>query len=332
MTARFEEQAEEKVRSSSVVTDQLGVASAVIGRMFAESRFRIDGHDPAGFEFRLITATAGPLTCGRQRWGFQGRAESEPLNSFSAVVVEAGTLSLARSGRPDVVLGAGGVWLNDTAEPTRPTWVRDSTFGSVDLPLSRIAEAAAEVTGAETTAVRFLDNVPVDPRLERYWAHLSRAAYREAVGPDSLLASPLVRAHWIRTLASAALQVFPNTTMRIDYLPEAGHVGPMTLRRAVAHIHAHAAEPLTLAEIAAAAGIGPRALQQAFVRHLGLSPVSYLRQVRLEHAHRDLRAGDPTSGDTVGAIAARWGFAHASRFAAAYRERYAVPPGVTLRS
>ena len=83
---------------------------------------------------------------------------------------------------------------------------------------------------------------------------------------------------------------------------------------------------------ARAAGVGPRALQLAFARHLGLSPMAYVRRVRLECAHRELQAADPTSGDTVAAIAARWGFAKPDRFAAAYRAAYGVAPIHTLRT
>ncbi|WP_372460725.1 helix-turn-helix domain-containing protein [Actinomycetospora endophytica] len=51
----------------------------------------------------------------------------------------------------------------------------------------------------------------------------------------------------------------------------------------------------------------------------------------MEGAHRDLEAADPTRGDTVGAIAARWGFAHPGRFAIDYRRSYGRSPGETLR-
>lgn len=52
----------------------------------------------------------------------------------------------------------------------------------------------------------------------------------------------------------------------------------------------------------------------------------------MESAHRDLRAADPASGDTVAAIAARWGFLHAGRFSIGYRETYGCSPSDTLRS
>ncbi|PWW25268.1 prepilin-type processing-associated H-X9-DG protein [Geodermatophilus normandii] len=104
------------------------------------------------------------------------------------------------------------------------------------------------------------------------------------------------------------------------------------LRRAVAFVDGHASLPITVTDIARAAGVGPRALQLAFARHLGLSPTAYLRRVRLECAHRELQAADPTTGDTVAAIARRWGFARPDRFTVAYRATYGVLPSHTLRT
>jgi transcriptional regulator GlxA family with amidase domain len=110
----------------------------------------------------------------------------------------------------------------------------------------------------------------------------------------------------------------------------AAAAGPAAVRRARAFIDANADRPLTVADVADEAGVGVRALQQAFRRALGMSPTEYLRQVRLRAAHRDLLDADPAA-TTVADVAARWGWLHAGRFAARYRARYGVAPAATLR-
>jgi transcriptional regulator GlxA family with amidase domain len=84
--------------------------------------------------------------------------------------------------------------------------------------------------------------------------------------------------------------------------------------------------------IAEAVGVTPRALQYGFARHLGASPMGYLRRVRLEHAHRELQVASPGGGTTVKQVARRWGFANAGSFAVRYRSIYGQPPSQTLRS
>jgi transcriptional regulator GlxA family with amidase domain len=104
-----------------------------------------------------------------------------------------------------------------------------------------------------------------------------------------------------------------------------------TLRRAVAFIDERADQCLTVADIAAASFVTSRAIQSAFRRHLDMTPMEYLRQVRLDRAHQELVAGDPER-ESVTAVAYRWGFASASRFTAYYRRAYGVLPSHTLRS
>jgi transcriptional regulator GlxA family with amidase domain len=113
-------------------------------------------------------------------------------------------------------------------------------------------------------------------------------------------------------------------------LPTSGH-RPPGLRRSVAFIHENADSDIGLAEIAAAANLTPRAVQYMYRRHLGVTPLEYLRCVRLDLAHRDLQAADPAV-DTVNSIAGRWGFSHAGRFSVAYRRMYGTQPSATLRT
>lgn len=103
---------------------------------------------------------------------------------------------------------------------------------------------------------------------------------------------------------------------------------PSGLRKAVAFIESEAARPIRLADIVAAAGVGARALQYDFVRHLHTTPTRYLRSVRLERAHRELQAAD-LQCETVASIAARWGFSSPGRFATQYRSVYGRSPRMT---
>lgn len=92
----------------------------------------------------------------------------------------------------------------------------------------------------------------------------------------------------------------------------------------------HADQPITVAQIAAAAHVTVRAPQYAFRRHLDTTPLAHLRRVRLAQVHRDLGAADPAGGATVTEIAARWGFCHPGRFASLYRTTYRRAPHQTL--
>lgn len=103
------------------------------------------------------------------------------------------------------------------------------------------------------------------------------------------------------------------------------------LRVALTYIQEHAQGEVTLADIAAAAGMSPRGLQQSFNRSVGVSPLAHLRNVRLDAVHEALRSADPSTA-AVAEVAREWGFAHLGRFSGAYRARFGELPSATLRS
>lgn len=110
----------------------------------------------------------------------------------------------------------------------------------------------------------------------------------------------------------------------------AASAGPSSMRAAQEWMVANAREPLTVGRIAEAAGVEPRALQQSFSRHLGVTPLGFLREIRLHRAHAALLAADQDD-TSVSAIASEWGFGHMGRFSSAYRRMFAEYPSETLR-
>lgn len=99
------------------------------------------------------------------------------------------------------------------------------------------------------------------------------------------------------------------------------------MKRVIEAIEAAPERAWSLGDMARQAGVSGRRLQQGFHEHVGMTPIAYLRRVRLERAHRDLLEGGSSVADT----AYRWGFNNLGRFARAYRERFGEAPSETLR-
>ena len=143
--------------------------------------------------------------------------------------------------------------------------------------------------------------------------------------------SPLGDGLMARQLESAVLSGLIEAAHSQLSLPEESRVSarPRHMRLAEEYIAEHLDQPIALEDIAAAAGISIRGLQQSFRCLRGNSPLEYWRDARLARAHSDLmQAG---AGTTVTDVALRWGFNHFGRFSAAYRLRYGVLPRDTLR-
>lgn len=139
---------------------------------------------------------------------------------------------------------------------------------------------------------------------------------------------PLLGASLTDLVAATCLAAFPNNWVDTDHTTRSRSTA--AVRRARAFIEEHAHEPVSVHDIAEAARLSPRGLQGAFRTQTGVTPMAYLRQVRLERAREALLVADPAQQDSVAAIARAAGFAHLSRFAAAYRALHGESPRDTL--
>ena len=248
----------------------------------------------------------------------------------SALVTLSGTGTLATA-REQVHFTAGDVLLDPIDLPYSAV-MRDCAFALLRVPAPVAGDLAEEHTGLPATDLRFESVAPVSASARALWSRTVAFICGQLVGSGITEISPILVQEMTRLAAAALLETFPNTSMTAAYIPGPGRVPPATVRRAAAFIDAHAEQPVTVTEIAAAAGVSARALQYTFPRHYGTTITGYLRRVRLEQAHRQLQAADPTTGTTVAEIARRWGWASPANFATAYRKLYRLPPGHTLRT
>ena len=99
--------------------------------------------------------------------------------------------------------------------------------------------------------------------------------------------------------------------------------------RAEAWLRQNLSEPPTIAALCAAMGASERTLHEAFREHLGTSPKSYVKKLRLNAARQNLldRAGRTRVTD----VALEWGFLHFGWFSQDYRRLFGETPSQTLQ-
>jgi AraC-like DNA-binding protein len=165
------------------------------------------------------------------------------------------------------------------------------------------------------------------PSLDRRWNDTVQAVTRGVRRNRRNEPGPVLTGHLAQRLAEALLDTFPSSRLATHRRIPPDHATPAVVRRAADFIESSAERELTLSDIAAAAGIGPRGLQAAFLRHQDSTPTAYVRRVRLDRAHRELVDSDPADRDTVAVVAARWGFPRPTAFVTAHQQVYGSPPG-----
>jgi AraC-like DNA-binding protein len=267
------------------------------------------------------------------------------LNAYSLTIVGsasgAGTMPEGiaiggvRRGRFEVSYGRDVV---DTSQPyLRPpgdsaVLFEDAHVDLVTLDLEVFARAARRYVDDErlpSLLPRPGRTAPLTPAAARSWRIVADRAL-ETITDEDAFASPLVRDRLFDTLVRvllASFEVAPDRTGADDStIPASSGV-----RRAIAYLDDHVAEHVTLPDVAEAAHLSVRSVQHVFRRHVGTTPLGYLRDRRLDAVRLELIASDPAV-TTVADVARRWGFAHLSRFSQAYHVRFGEYPRTTIRS
>jgi AraC-like DNA-binding protein len=229
----------------------------------------------------------------------------------------------ARFGKEIEALSEGQGWIRDSG---RLEFVRKHPglrMTSLDLPRTLLEDHLARARSC-------------DPHSRYEYNYTINA--REGVGRIlcDLLSAVVNGLDTGQTLASFSHSAQTFSTLVLDLLVHGIVLAPpshvravdsRTLKRAIDFIEGNLQRPLAIADIAEAAGVGPRALQIAFRREFGYSPLNYARRRRLAAVHHDLLTN--AGSLSIAEIAARWGFIHLGLFAQQYREVYGERPSDT---
>jgi AraC-like DNA-binding protein len=105
-------------------------------------------------------------------------------------------------------------------------------------------------------------------------------------------------------------------------------VGPRAIRRAVQFIEAEFSRPIAVTDIATAAGVSLRTLQDGFRKTRGETLWQAVQNVRLDRLRAALQNSTETS--VAGAVLS-CGLGHLGRAAASYQARFGESPSETLR-
>lgn len=141
----------------------------------------------------------------------------------------------------------------------------------------------------------------------------------------SLFDQPLIAAQFEEALMVSLLGTLPHNQAQAPLCA----IAPGYIKRAEAYIQHHAHLPLTAGDIADHVGVSIRSLFDGYRKYRNISPMQYLKAVRLGAVHAALC--QPQPGTSVTQAALRWGFSHLGQFAADYQQRYHELPSVTLR-
>lgn len=310
---------ESLLRLQTSAEDPVG-ATAAIRAVLGSARVSARGDALAWEQLSLVD---DGITISRIRSSGDAVRLTIPGASELVVVQVDDGEAVLTTGDEQVRLRDGGLGLVPIGAEAEVRWT------SAQLQLHLIPAAPlARLLGVPRTAVQLVAPrlEPCSPELGEYFRRTVRLLTSDVFGTPGVYDRDLVRAASIDLVTAVVVEAFVLTNRSED----ASNRDSGVIRRAIAEMRSHLTEPLTVPEIAAAAGVSVRGLQMAFVRQLQVPPLLHLRQLRLEAARTAL-VEEATVGTTIAEIARRYGYANSGRFSTHYRDEYGEPPSATLR-
>ncbi|WP_197284558.1 helix-turn-helix transcriptional regulator [Piscinibacter sakaiensis] len=251
--------------------------------------------------------------------GFAGLSVTLPIQG--SLLIEAGGQVVEAGPADGAVVDVGG--------RRRSVYGGGLEMAYIVFEAALLREALAARLGREVTRFAFAPRFDRGLPNARLLTQLALAMVDGVRGEAPLLCAPIATHHLRQAMIDALVDGLPH-----DHAPLirfAGTPGLLArpLRRAVEFMQAHAGTVLGLKDLAAAASTSPRSLQLAFQQAYGMTPMGYLRELRLQRVREDLL--DPLQTGSVGSVARRWGFVHLGNFAGRYARRFGERPGETRR-
>jgi AraC-like DNA-binding protein len=286
--------------------------------------------DPDSFSVTQRVGRIGPVTLSEIAVGSDLPMDGgQVCGSYRVIVVQAGRTEVTHRGS-SLVGGPGSAAVYAPEGLGTGQWDAGSRMLCFKIDRSAVEDALTDALGRQATSqIDFMPLMPTNAAPTRSWINMVVALKEQLFRLDSIVNQPLVGLPFIDALVRgflfAAEHPYREALARDERL-----TAPRAVRAAVDIIEEEATLPLTLSSIASRTHTSVRTLQQGFKRHLGTSPMAYLREVRLRRAHQTLLESDPSTV-TVASVAYRWGFTNLGRFAAAHAARYRETPIQTLR-
>lgn len=302
-------------------------ASARLSNVYNTNRLRLAGRAQE-FRMRLRTAQVGRLGLATLSFGTEVDIDQSGDRPFILVTTQVRGFSRVTTSGGVAEGGSGFVVVDSAGQPVSKRFSSDSERCNVRIDQAVIDAKCAALLGRPLE--RPLSFSPFGANngvVQRRWISLLQMllSYAGPVGPGSI--EPIV--HHLEEAVLLHLLLEHEHGFSAALRQRGDGLAPRHVRRAEEYIRSHAAEMLTLEQISDVVGCSVRTLTDGFRKARGTTPMSFLRQVRLEGARDDLRRG--AAPGCVSDIALRWGFTHLGRFAADYRRHFGESPSATLR-
>lgn len=275
---------------------------------------------------RMHHAAFGGVSLNRLKYGAEVDIEPGPLDDFYLIQMPLDGHALVTCGKQQVGSDPDLASVLSPADATVMRWSADCDQLMVRIDRLLVDRAIGALSGRmDPETVRF--QLGFRWRECPAWRCLILYLSESASHPFDPVQYRLMVAHIEQLVVSTLISAQPHD-MRDTRTARCAAVLPRHVKRVQDYLRANVAEPVTADQMALLAGVSLRSLYAGFKQYCGVSPMQYLRLLRLDGARQAL-LNEPDCN--IACIAMRWGFCHLGRFSVEYKCRFGESPSQSVR-
>jgi AraC-like DNA-binding protein len=186
---------------------------------------------------------------------------------------------------------------------------------------------AARLQGSEDREVSLMSTLDMARPEVRSFARHATFFWSEIQRGGPILTTSMIARESAQLLKTLLISAAETGTEESGKRPSRSN--PAGIRRAEDYLMANLSNPISIADVAAVAGMSARNLSRGFRHHRGTTIKEFIKERRLEAANRALLAAEP--GETnVTRVALEFAFEQLGRFSAEYKKAFGELPSETL--
>ena len=301
-----------------------------VSSVFCPHKLTIRKRSAASIDARMHHAAVTPQSSlNFLEYGSEVSVEPGPLGDFFNVQVQLSGAVETRCGTQTESIAQGEAAVLSPREYVSMNWDSDSSMLIYCIKRSLVERKLESLLGRHLPDLIVFDaKMSKDKANGAGWLRGLQFLLNELDNSSAFLNCVQAVESYEESLVLSLLHNQPHnyTAELYDDTPS---IAPAHVKRVEQHIHAHAEQAITIEELARVSQTSVRSLFAGFKQYRGISPMKYLRDVRLDKARSALLDALPSTSVTE--VANRWGFVQLGRFAAAYQQRFGELPSETLR-
>jgi AraC-like DNA-binding protein len=260
-------------------------------------------------------------------WNDELALSADLENSYLILLPEVGSICV-KIGEKSIILEQNKAAILSASDHINLQFSSDCRSWLISISRQALEKTVGELTKRRVTnPVVFDRNMTMSTGESKSWWRSTKFLFSEMIDNQTIFSVATQVGDFEHLLIRSILLDQPN-----NYSDSIAIVAdencPFYLKNSEQFIRIHAQEDINIDDIVEASGTQYRTLYNAFKEIHGVSPMNYLRKVRMEGVRQELLTS--CADQQVAPIAMKWAFLHLGRFSVEYKKLFGESPSETL--